>query len=63
MLVTRESPLKSIPKSFNTTAAIISKIINKYLQFKKVLTKMFTSFCHGVWLNAEHFVEFCMKII
>ena len=59
-LITRENlpTQKSIAKSLiNTPVAIIKKIINQDLELKKAKNIMFTSFCKGMWLNAEHFLE------
>ena len=59
MLVARENPLpqKSIAKSLITFVAMINKIINHDLQFKKLKNIMFISFCKGMWLNPEYFAD------
>ena len=51
---------KSTAKSLITSIAKLNKIINLNLQLKKIKENIiFTSF----WLNAELFVEFCMKTL
>ena len=55
MLVKREESQmqKSNLNSLNICVATINKIINQDLKLKKDKNIMYTSFCQGMWFNAE----------